>query len=246
MGESVRGGRPFNPNQQLNPETGLEYGASTDTEYNKRVGKTYASQIARDASQEYGVFPESGTFSVVAEETVRQVINPVTQKPEQVPFTEYKVVHSTTDQEYGTPAVEYESAAHLASNLNQELINRTLTNSVIGSIDLSSDTYTPQQAEALFMVGQKVVRPDNLSITAEVLNEAGRTTSGFGSKYNEGVSIDSLHMQQYGVPAFSDRGERIYKPLSDLTVSQEINYKRRQQGLPEKDTFTLAEAKSIR
>tara|TARA_R100001126_G_C4887534_1_gene183401 strand:- start:52 stop:7359 length:7308 start_codon:yes stop_codon:yes gene_type:complete len=243
LGESVRGGRPFNPNQQLNPETGLEYGASTDTEYNKRVGKTYASQIARDASQEYGVFPESGTFSVVAEETVRQVINPVTQKPEQVPFTEYKVVHSTTDQEYGTPAVEYESAAHLASNLNQELINRTLTNSVIGSIDLSSDTYTPQQAEALFMVGQKVVRPDNLSITAEVLNEAGRTTSGFGSKYNEGVSIDSLHMQQYGVPAFSDRGERIYKPLSDLTVSQEINYKRRQQGLPEKDTFTLAEAK---
>ncbi len=245
IGESVRKGVPFDSKQEIDKDSKLEYGSSTDTEYNKRVGRFYASQIARDAAQKDGEFPDAGTFTIVPEEAVDVRVDPETNKViEEIPVVQYKVVHSLSGQEYGTRAKEYESAAHLASNLNRELINRNVTNSVIDSMDLSPEAYTSQQAEALFMAGQRLVRPENMSVTAEVLNEAGRTTSGFGTKYLEGRSIDSLHMEQYGVPPLTDRGEKIYKPLSNLTVAQEINYKRRQQGLPEKDSFTLPEART--
>ncbi len=242
IGESVRKGKPFVSTQRLDDIT-LRYGESTDTEYNKRVGKAYASQIARDASQKDGVFPDAGTFDVVSEEVVEGIINPRTEKYEEVPLVQYKVVHTVTGQEYGTPAREYESAAHFASNLNQELINRNVTNAVIDALDLSPDIYTPEQSASLFMTGQKLVRPENRSITAEVLNEAGKTTTGFGSQYVEGMSIDSIHQQQYGVPPLTDRGEKLYKPLSNLTVAQQINFERRKKGLPEKDEFSLVEAK---
>ena len=189
IGESVRKGVPFNARQELDPQSELVYGASTDTEYNKSVGRLYASQIARDAAQKDGEFPDAGTFTIVPEEVAESAVDGA-------PGVQYKVVHSLTGQEYGTPAAEYESAAHFASNLNRELINRNVTNSVIDSMDLSPEIYTSQQAEALFMAGQKLVRPENLSVTAEVLNEAGRTTSGFGSQYLEGRSIASLHREQ--------------------------------------------------
>ncbi len=249
---SVRGGDPFNPQQQLDPNVGV-YGQTSDTETNKFIGKAYASQIARDAALSDGIFPEAGDFQIIEEqvtvpETERQIRTPEGVRTIKVPASqriEYKVVHSINGQEYGTSAIEYEAAAHLASNLNQELINRNITNSVIDSLDLTPEPYTPEQSASLFNVGQKLLRPQGHTVTAEVLNEAARTTSGVGSPYVEGISIDALHRQQYGVPPLTDRGQKIYKPLSNMTAAQKINFERRQNGLPEKTEFTLEEAKSV-
>ena len=242
IGSSVREGQQFNPKQQLDPNVG-SYGGTSNTETYKGIGKTYASQIAKDASLSEGVFPDAGDFKVITEQVTEQV--PTRQGARNEYKNEYKVVHSIDGKEYGSSAVEYEAAAHLASNLNQELINRNITNSVIDSLDLAPDAYSPQQSESLFMVGQKLVRPQGHTITAEVLNEAANTTTGFGSNFVEGLSIDALHQQQYGVPPLTDRGQKIYKPLSNMTAAQQINFERRKNGQPEKAEFTQREAKLI-
>jgi len=191
----------------------------------------YASQIARSGIQKDGAFPESGKFDVVEDKLPGGSV--------------FKVVHSETGEQFGQPEQERESAIHLMANLNQELINRRVNDSVIDSLDLAPEAYTPEQSESLYVIGQKLNRPKRFTVTSAVLNEAAGTTQSPKSPYQENQTIDQLHTNQYGVPPYSDKGEKLYRDLSNLTAAQEINFDRRKKGLPEVQEFTLEEAKQV-
>jgi len=191
----------------------------------------YASQLARAAIQKSGVFPESGKFNIVEEKLPDGSV--------------FKVVHSETGQQFGQPEQERESAIHLMANLNQELINRKVNGAVIDSLDLAPQAYTPEQAESLYVIGQRLNRPKRFTITSGVLNEAAGTTQSPKAPYQEDKTIDQLHVLQYGVPPYTDRGKKLYRDLSNLTAAQELNLERRKQGLPEVQEFTLEEARQV-
>lgn len=191
----------------------------------------YASQIARSGIQKDGAFPESGKFDIVEDKLPGGSV--------------FKVVHSETGEQFGQPEQERESAIHLMANLNQELINRRVNDSVIDSLDLAPEAYTPEQSESLYVIGQKLNRPKRFTVTSAVLNEAAGTTQSPKSPYQENQTIDQLHTNQYGVPPYSDKGEKLYRDLSNLTAAQEINFDRRKKGLPEVQEFTLEEAKQV-
>ncbi len=191
----------------------------------------YASQLARAAIQKSGVFPESGKFDVVEEKLPDGSV--------------FKVVHSETGQQFGQPEQERESAIHLMANLNQELINRKVNGAVIDSLDLAPQAYTPEQAESLYVIGQRLNRPKRFTVTSGVLNEAAGTTQSPKAPYQEDKTIDQLHVLQYGVPPYTDRGKKLYRDLSNLTAAQELNLERRKQGLPEVQEFTLEEARQV-
>ena len=191
----------------------------------------YSNQLANNAVKSAEGFPDVGKFDVAEEMTPE---GPV-----------FKAVHSETGQQFGQPFQEREGAIHLMANLNQQIFNRRINSAVIDSLDLSPEAYTPKQAESLYVIGQKLNRPQTFSINAAVLNEAAGTIQSPSSPYREDKSIDQLHTLQYGVPPYTDRGEKLYRPLSNLTAAQQINFERRKKGLREAEEFSLDEAKQV-
>ena len=193
--------------------------------------KDYARQLTRDALSRGDVFPDAGVFQVGQEQT-----------PDGVVFT---AKHSISDEVYGSGSQTYEEAAHLASNLNNEIINRRVNRSIIDAMDLAPDPYSPEQAETVYAIGQRLNRPDRFTITASSLNQAAGTVDTPNTPFAEGVSIDRLHEMQYGVPPLTDRGKKIYKDLTGLTAAQKINFERRKKGLQEVSNFDLQEAREV-
>ena len=211
---------PYSPNVSLE-------GADLTASQRKVVAaRDYANQIASGATKSGQGFPSTGQFVVTEEMT-----------PEGLSF---KVTHSETDQQYGQASLEREDAIHLMSNLNDQIVRRTVNRGILDSIDESPEEYSPEQVEALYFIGQKLNNPNRDTITVPMLNEAGGTT---GPSFQENLSIDALHQLQYGVPPYTDKGEKIYKDLSNLTVAQKINFERVKKGLPEVNEFSLAETK---
>ncbi len=192
-------------------------------------GAEYANQLARDASIKADLFPTGGSFEVRQEPSDGGV--------------NFVVYHKQSGQQYGQPFKENESAIHLMANLNQQLVDRTINRGVIEAMDVAPEPYTPEVAESIYAIGQRVNRPKTYTISSALLNEAAGTTDGPKSPYREGLDLDTLHTLQYGVPPYTDRGQKFYKDLSNLTVSQQINLDRQRKGLPQKNDFTLQEAK---
>ena len=203
-----------------------------DKTENSEKAAEYASQLARDAIRKTDIFPEVGSFVVVEEKRGAE-------------GSVFKVVHTVSGQQYGTDSRTNEFAIHLASNLNNELINRKINSSVLDAMDISPEAYTEEQGESIYRIGQILNRPKRYTVTSAALNEAAGTTTSPKSKYMEDMSLDNLHVQAYGVGPLRDRGEKIYKDIPNLTASQELNLKRVRQGLREVDEFTLDEAKEI-
>ena len=190
----------------------------------------YANQLARDAIRKTDTFPEVGQFGVIEEKRGEE-------------GSVFKVVHSVSDDQYGTESVDRNFALQLAVSLNSELLNRRINAGVVDSINLAPEHYSPEQGESIYRIGQMLNRPKRYTITSAVLDEAAGTTSSPTSPYMEGMSLDALHLQQYGVAPFTDRGEKLYRDLSNLTLSQKVNLDRIRKGLKETDEFTLQEAK---
>ena len=191
----------------------------------------YADQLARAAIRGNDVFPESGMFNLVEEGVPGKV--------------QYKVVHSETGEQYGEPSDIYEFSVHLMSNLNNQLLNRRINKSIIEAMDIAPEAYSPEQAESLYRIGQRLNRPSRYTITSAVLNEAADTTNGPKSPYREEATIDSLHQEQYGVPPYTHDGKKIYKDLKNLTASQQLNFDRVERGFKETNEFTLEEASQV-
>jgi SAM-dependent methyltransferase len=205
------------------------YVPSKRTLTTSQQGAEYANQLARDASIKADLFPTGGSFEV-------------RQEPSDDGMN-FVVYHKQSDQQYGQPFKENESAIHLMANLNQQLVDRTINRGVIEAMDVAPEPYTPEVAESIYAIGQRVNRPKTYTISSALLNEAAGTTDGPKSPYQEGLDLDTLHTLQYGVPPYTDRGQKFYKDLSNLTVSQQINLDRQRKGLPQKNDFTLQEAR---
>ena len=207
------------------------YKKKTRSNQYKDQAAEYANQIARDLTQKANLFPDFGIFEVKEESA-----------PGGPNFTVY---HSDTNQQFGQPFKDLEFALHLSQNLNQQLVDRGTNRVILDAIDASSDNYSDPTRESVYAVGQRVARPKSHTISSALLNEAAGTTDGPTSPYQEGLDLDTLHTLQYGVPPYTDRGQKFYKDLSNLTVSQQINLDRQREGLPAKNDFTLQEAKEV-
>ena len=197
----------------------------------------YADQIARDVTRSgIDAFPSSGIFSVTETESTDSQGNP------EVLFS---VEHVESGQQYGQSFREREDAIHLMSNLNGKIRTKNVDRSVLDSIHLSPETYTDDQAQSLFVLGQRIADPKHNTITSSALNHAAGTVDSPKSKYNEAATLDSLQIEQFTVPPLREGKRKYYQPLKNLTAAQEINLNRVNNGLPEVNTFSLEESRDV-
>ncbi len=217
---------PFDPLMPYKRKISFQGKRLSPSDKKALEAKDYANQIASAATKSAQGFPETGQFTVQEETT-----------PQGSVFT---VTHSETEQQYGQAYLEREDAIHLMSNLNDQILRRNINRNITDSIDETPFDYSAEQTESVYMLGQRLNNPNRDTVTVAMLNEAGGTT---GDKFQENLSIDSLHQLQYGVPPYTDKGEKIYKDLSNMTVAQKVNFERVKKGLPEVNEFSLKEAK---
>ena len=96
----------------------------------------------------------------------------------------------------------------LCLNLNDQILRRNINRNITDSIDETPFDYSAEQTESVYMLGQRLNNPNRDTVTVAMLNEAGGTT---GDKFQENLSIDSLHQLQYGVPLTQIRERRYTK-----------------------------------
>ena len=224
--DAIEAQYPFDPLMAYKRRISFKGTNLTPSEKMAKEAEDYAEQIAQAANRSYQGFPEDGRFDVVEEPSAEGV--------------QFKVVHSDTGKQYGQPSLERENAIHLMSNLNNQILRRNVNRTVTDSIDETDFQYSTDGVKSVYSIGQRLNNPNRDTVTVAMINEAGGT---IGKGYNEERSLDSLHQSQYGVPPYTDKGKKIYKDLSNLTVAQQINLKRVQKGLPETNEFSLQEAK---
>ena len=132
-------------------------------------------------------------------------------------------------RQYGVSLDSLEDAAVFAGSLNEEMINSEVMNGIDQILDTAPQTYTPEQASALRLYGFRALHPDQNTYTSAAIDLAAGTTQADGFDQLQKASV----LLQQGA-----------KP-SQLTASQRINAKRLERGLPEVDTFTVEEARSV-
>ena len=143
-----------------------------------------------------------------------------------------QVVHITPNGKktpFGRNVQSLEEASLIAGRLNSKIIDSQVSNSVAQIINNSTESYSPEVKSTLVTYGDTILHPDESTFTASAIDSAAETTIAQGFQENE--SAKDLVTQ--GV---SPR---------KLTASQKLNAKRIAKGLPETNTFTPAEAKSV-
>jgi hypothetical protein len=221
---------PYQPSQEAlrQPKGDIE-GRDIESTVTKQ-GREYARQIARNASKKTGLFPSTGRFEIREEQGGPSGTN-------------YVVYNTADGRQYGQATKDLEFAKHFSLGLNNEMINKSVNESIIDAMDMSPETYDPKTAESIFMIGQRLNRPKSYTISEATLNEAAGTVASKDKPFLENLTLDQIHQIQYGVPPFQDGKKKLYKDLSNLTASQQINFERAKKGLPPLREFTLQEAK---
>jgi hypothetical protein len=221
---------PYQPSQeaQRQPKGDIE-GRDIESTVTKQ-GREYARQIARNASKKAGLFPSTGRFEIREEQGGPSGTN-------------YVVYNTADGRQYGQATKDLEFAKHFSLGLNNEMINKSVNESIIDAMDMSPESYDPKTAESIFMIGQRLNRPKSYTISEATLNEAAGTVASKDKPFLENLTLDQIHQIQYGVPPFQDGKKKLYKDLKNLTASQQINFERAKKGLPPLREFTLQEAK---
>ncbi|MCW4028006.1 MAG: hypothetical protein NWE76_11060, partial [Candidatus Bathyarchaeota archaeon] len=199
----------------------------------------YARKIARDMGQN---FPLTTSFNV--QETTETVTRTVTnqagetlQREEQVPAF---VATDSDGRIYGKAFDNYEQAAVLAGALNDQLINRAVSNSVSDIIDTSPQAYDQPTFQTLTFWGNSALNPENNTVTSNALNMAAGTTIAQG--FNEQESSTDAARR---ISNLASRGLAPRTPMDLMTASQRANWSRLGRGESESDVFTFQEAKEI-
>jgi hypothetical protein len=220
----------YRPSQeaQRQPKGDIE-GRDIESTVTKQ-GREYARQIARNASKKTGLFPSTGRFEIREEQGGPSGTN-------------YVVYNTADGRQYGQATKDLEFAKHFSLGLNNEMINKSVNESIIDAMDMSPESYDPKTAESIFMIGQRLNRPKSYTISEATLNEAAGTIASKDKPFLENLTLDQIHQIQYGVPPFQDGKKKLYKDLKNLTASQQINFERAKKGLPPLREFTLQEAK---
>ena len=198
---------------------------------------SYARKVARDMGQN---FPLTTSFGV--QETTETVTRTVTnqagetiQREEQVPAF---VATDSDGRIYGKTFQNYEQAAVFAGALNDQLINRAVTNSVSDIIDTSPQAYDQPTFQTLSFWGNSALNPENNTVTSNALNMAAGTTIDQGFNEQE-TSTDAARR----ISNLAARGQAPVNPMSLMTASQRANWSRLGSGQSETDVFTFEEAK---
>ena len=142
-----------------------------------------------------------------------------------------QVVHITPDGKktpFGRNVQSLEEASLIAGRLNEKIVDSQVNNSVTQIINNSTESYSPEVKSTLVTYGDTILHPDESTFTASAIDSAAGTIA---PQFQENASAKDLVMQ--GV---SQR---------KMTASQKLNAKRIAKGLPETNTFTPAEAKSV-
>lgn len=189
---------------------------------------------ARAISQELGdYFPTNTKFEIKA--------GPPKQGADGQPLATHIVVDSTGKQ-YGQPLDSYEEAAGLAYGLNTEIIDQQVRGQVLSTLETAGQSYDQVTADTLVRYGTQILNPDRNKITSAALNEAAGTTADKG--YIENYSFQTILDGEKTKDGYVVQGPN-QQPVTvpGLTIAQQINQKRKEQGLPETQTFTIDEAR---
>lgn len=156
----------------------------------------------------------------------------------------FRVVDESGVQ-YGQRMGDKRVASSVASNLNKEISNKGIRGSILDTLMTSPDSYSPQDADALFRYGFRTLSPEANRVSFGALNEAAGTTTEKG--YVEDLPLDLLA----GAKKLRDGRYSIQMPdgstqyIAGLTASQKLNLERTQKGLPPATTFDIKEARQF-
>lgn len=152
----------------------------------------------------------------------------------------FQVVETTSGKAYGVPVNKAQSVA-LMDGLNKKVISNNIVQQAVDAMDISSNTYTPEQAEKLLIVHKRVMEPEAHTFTAAAVNEAAGTTylatakDGSVVSYPETATFDQI-IELTGKGSLKE---------SDMTAAIRINNRREAQGFPPADSFTFEEASQV-
>jgi hypothetical protein len=202
-------------------------------------GELYALRTIGSLGQS---FPTSTSFEV------KEIEGPETAvtNPDGTQGVQKKPLFTVTDldgNQYGQPLENAQAASSMASTLNKEVQSKGIRNSILDTLMVAPQGYTPEQSDKLFRYGFRVLSPDSNRVTFAALNEAAGTTAENG--YVEDLPVElvasakKLRDGRYQVQ-MPDGTQRY---ITGLTASQELNLKRLQQGLPAATTFDITEAR---
>ena len=202
-------------------------------------GELYALRTIGSLGQS---FPTNTNFSVTEIEGPETAIT----NPDGTQGVQKKPLFTVTDidgNQYGQPLADAQAASSMASTLNKEIQSKGVRSSILDTLMVSPQGYTPEQADKLFRYGFRVLSPDSNRITFAALNEAAGTTTENG--YIEDLPLESVasakEVRNGRFEVQMPDGTQRY--ITGLTASQELNLKRLQEGLPAATTFDISEAR---
>ncbi len=160
-------------------------------------------------------------------------------------------IKGSDGREYGAPVTEAEPARQLAFRLNERKNDQKITLAANESINRSglsgADTSTLTNYR---VIGSKVLNPRFNEVTAAEINfaaDAATDESILEDRRRQAIQKLPLEQAEYYLTrsAPANRAKSNAEKMRLLTPVQRENLKRREKGLPEKSTFSMAEARRI-
>jgi len=141
----------------------------------------------------------------------------------------------TSGQQYGSSFENYSEAAQLASALHDEAISKQTGLGVISRIEASPDSIDNNDLPVMQRWGRRIMHPLENLISFSAVNEAAGTTQVEG--FDELSTVNQLIGKSYdGNLADLKEG---------LTAAQQINRYRLSKNLPEVNSFSPAEIRTV-
>ena len=152
---------------------------------------------------------------------------------------------------YGAPITEAETARQLALRLNQTKKDQRAVRDANNSVnDSGLSKESPSTLRNFLSIGNRVLNPRFNEVTAAEINyaaDANTDESILTDRRRRAIEKLPLDQAEYYLTksAPANRAKSNAEKMRLLTPTQRENIKRRDKGLPEKSTFTMAEARRI-
>ena len=190
-------------------------GEKTSAAVATKNAKKYAQHIRRSMDDANGYFPTNKTF----------VIQPL-------PNARFGAFDSS-GQQYGSSFETYNEAAQLASALHDEAISKQTGLGVITRIESSPDSIDGEDLSVMQRWGRRIMHPLENLISFTSVNEAAGTTQVEG--FDELSSVKQL----------IGKAQNEAQLVDGLTAAQKINRYRLSKNLPEVNSFSPAEIRTV-
>jgi len=208
------------------------------------AGEAYARTIANELGD---FFPTNVKFEVKEAPPTVTSRGTLPNGETIVEQTPNFIVVDSNGKQYGQAVQSREQAAGLAYGLNNEVIDSQVRGQVLNILENSGESYSPEAAATLMRYGYQILNPEANMITSAALNEAAGTTvdKGYIENYSFQTILDGEQVKEDGkTVGYKIQGPNGTTVVPGLTLSQQINQKRKEQGLPETQVFTIDEARN--